>query len=131
MMDPTHMQELIEEGRKNGTDDLCATLHMMENHGIIDSVERNWIMGKASGYNECCIRNFINLENLGYPAAAFMVFVLGQRDPVPHVLCPMCNELWHKLNPGWVDPGFRLCRDGQVEDVEKEAFLEEFGLIAA
>ncbi len=50
--------------------------------------------GQASGYNECCIKNYINLLKLGFAPAMFMSKVIGTTAKTDHVLCHMCDEKW-------------------------------------
>ena len=87
------MDQLAEMGKDN-TDEFWEHLKMLNDHGLINWYEVHYMMGKACGYAECCIKNFINLQRLNIPPAAFMTFVLGHKH-IPgadHVLCPMCYE---------------------------------------
>lgn len=87
------MDELAELGKKD-TDEFWEHLGHLHNAGLISLSEKHYMMGKACGYKECCIKNFINMQILGIPAAGFMSFVLGHKH-VPgaeHVLCPLCYE---------------------------------------
>lgn len=87
------MDELAEMGKKD-TSEFWEHLKHLCSAGLITGSEVHYMMGKACGYNECCIKNFINLNVLGIPAAGFMTFVLGHKDipGVHHVLCPICYE---------------------------------------
>jgi hypothetical protein len=53
-------------------------------------------LGRSYGYNECCIKNFVNLLKLGCATPAkWTEEVLGQKTDVGHVLCPMCYDKLH------------------------------------
>lgn len=55
--------------------------------------------GVAEGYNACCIKNYLNLLNLGYYPAVFMAAALGHNHILGHVLCPICYDKFDKKHP--------------------------------
>lgn len=88
------LDELLEIGKKEGPDKFFKDLKMLCGGGLIQVWQAHYLMGLACGYNECCIKNFVNLNQLGIPAAGFMTYVLGHKHipGVYHVLCPVCYE---------------------------------------
>jgi hypothetical protein len=65
----------------------------------MNCIEQDIQNGIKFGYNMCCIKNYINLQLLGYFPGIFMYIVLGQDDFKDHVLCPICYEKYNKRNP--------------------------------
>ncbi len=65
--------------------------------GTIDKSQKYWALGRYYGYPDCCIKNFVNLNNLGFDCHAWMETNLGpSKDKKPligRVKCVICREL--------------------------------------
>lgn len=73
--------------------------------------------GAYYGYNECCVKNFTNLETLGFSQGLFTSVVLGQDDDSGRVLCPMCYEEYrrkHPTNPNY-EPDFEGAKPSTLQ----------------
>ena len=76
------------------TDEFVLELIHMARAGEISVDEYRMMRGQYEGYKTCCIKNYINLSNLGYSPALFMSVVNGSTADAGHVLCPNCEDAW-------------------------------------
>lgn len=71
----------------------------------MNCIEQDIQRGIEFGYNWCCIKNYINLQLLGYLPGIFMDAVLGHnKNFVDYVLCPICYEKLSKIFPNKTAP---------------------------
>jgi hypothetical protein len=90
--------------------------------GIMSIVNYVWNCGIHYGYDPCCIKNYINLQKLGYAPGLFMSTVLGHDNRAPYVLCPMCNDEWDGERR---EPEYDLTRQNVVDDMKKYKLLRD------
>lgn len=55
--------------------------------------------GRDYGYEECCIKNYANLIELGYYPGIFMDVVMEHNHHKDWVLCPICYDKYDKRSP--------------------------------
>jgi len=64
--------------------------------GVIELYDYDLALGRAYGYKDCCIKNFLNLTKLGFYPAKWMWENIDERllydIRISHVPCIMCLE---------------------------------------
>ena len=78
------------------TEEKINSLHdwmlKLESFGKITEDLIYWTLGRIYGYKDCCIKNYVNLHELGFMPAYWMYLNIGPGSRKPFVECVLCRE---------------------------------------